>query len=91
MSPPGARAERVAALAGDARSGAALFRNSCSSCHGEDGQGGGYDFSLVQSLGFHEDAELAQAMISGRLEMPAFGEVFEDQQLADLLAHIRTF
>lgn len=85
-----ARATQIATLKGDAQAGATLFESSCQSCHGADGEGGVYDFSLVQSAQVHGDDELAQSVITGLGDMPAYGDMYDDQQIADLLAHINT-
>ncbi len=85
------RATQVAMLQGDAQAGAMLYAGECTVCHGEHGQGGVYDFDLVQSVSVHGDDELAQSIIGGLKDMPPYGNTYDDQQIADLLAHLHTF
>ena len=85
------RATQVAMLQGDARTGAVLYASDCKGCHGEDGRGGAHDFDLVQSVNVHGDDELAQSILAGSEDMPPYDNAYDNQQIADVLAHLHTF
>jgi cbb3-type cytochrome c oxidase subunit III len=82
---------------GDSRRGLALFQRNCAGCHGMDGRGG-----LAPEIGnpvFQQaatDAFIVRTMRAGRVgtAMPAFqskeAPVFTDQDIADVLAFLRT-
>jgi mono/diheme cytochrome c family protein len=82
------RAEQIANLTGDPSAGASLYITHCERCHGEDGQSGSAGVDLVGEL-HHGDAELIDVMILGKESMPSFSQQ-SDQELADLLAHLRS-
>jgi mono/diheme cytochrome c family protein len=77
-----------------------LFDSSCGKCHGSDGRGG---FPAAEGLAaprnfadaaFHAsrtDAELRDAIVRGKGQMPPFGKLFDDAQLDALVGHIRRF
>jgi mono/diheme cytochrome c family protein len=95
-----------AALPGDVKNGAALYRIECSGCHGTDLRGSGpmakglkaapdnlRDAGALLSLG---DAEMAKAISEGvvsmhdMLLMPGFGHGLSPLDLADLVAFLRS-
>ena len=92
--------------AGEAPSGesialaaAALFRTSCAGCHGVDGRGGGPDappgaaMPDLSAADYHEgrtDAEMAEAIATGRGLMPGFGSQLNARGIAALVGHVRT-
>jgi mono/diheme cytochrome c family protein len=61
---------------------------SCTDCHGDQGQG---DFGPAYEQLFAQktDWELLNTIIEGRGDMPAWGEILTDAQMADLLAYLR--
>lgn len=77
-----------------------LFDSACGKCHGSDGRGG---VPAAEGLaaprnfvdaGFQSsrtDADLRAAIVQGKGTMPPFGKLFDEQQLAQLVAHIRGF
>lgn len=88
-------------IAGDTRSEARhLFDSACATCHGRDGRGGVpaaegrppprnfVDPAFQES---RTDAELKQAIRSGKGTMPPFGALFDDEQLTLLVGHVRGF
>lgn len=82
----------LSAALGDATAGAALFTKECSRCHGEAGKGlleaRRVDMTSPAWQASMRDGTIAKTVRSGRMPvMPAFA--FSDQQLRDLLAHIR--
>ena len=78
------RAKAVLALAGDPRSGAALYDQTCAACHHKD-SGWPLTLSLYGPVGTISTA------IDGvrKTRMPSFAR-WSDQQLADLYAYLRT-
>jgi len=82
----------LSAALGDAQAGATLFARECSKCHGEAGKGlleaRRVDMTSPAWQASMRDGTIAKTVRSGRMPvMPAFA--FDDQQLRDLLAHIR--
>ncbi len=86
---PEVRAPRVVALSGDRTAGAALFSANCTPCHGEDGRGTERAPSLYDRVPPLSNLEVAATLIQGKGYMPVWGNRFEDQQLADLVAFLR--
>lgn len=69
---------------GDATIGEELFVESCSGCHNADGQGG---YGGPNLLG-HPDDHIVDYVQNGQGNMPSFPD-YTDQDLADIIAHIR--
>jgi mono/diheme cytochrome c family protein len=77
--------------------GATLFGTTCVQCHGADGKGAAYarrwnvpDLTdpAVQA---RSDEELAATIKHGKGQMPPWGGAYRDDQIAALVAHVRTF
>jgi mono/diheme cytochrome c family protein len=83
------RIDAVLARTGSASAGATQFAQTCARCHGPDGEGTGFAPSLYERVPKREDVSLVRTLIQGKGDMPAWGERFDDQRLADLLAHLR--
>jgi mono/diheme cytochrome c family protein len=76
--------------------GARLFAATCAKCHGEDGRGatpegrliGARDLTRaeVRRMGV---AEVAHQVRVGSGKMPAFGDLYSDEELEALAAHIK--
>ncbi len=89
-------------LQGDAARGAAAYRINCVACHGEHGDGQGprayfirpvpRDFVNLPDPASWDRARVWQAIADGRLgtEMPAWRQVLDAQQIADLAEHVLT-
>lgn len=80
------------AQAADPVSGAKLYQQHCRSCHGAQGQGqlpGVADFSRGEGL-LKPDSTLMATIKSGRGMMPAYRGLLDDQQILDVIAHLRT-
>ncbi len=76
-------------LSGDAEHGGLLFRINCAGCHGIAGQGlvGPSLKGLESRL---NDPQIIQQVVSGQTPpMPRFE--IEPQDMADLLAHLKSF
>src|SRR6266436_1551136 len=69
---------------------ARTFANRCTICHGGDGTGTDRAPAILTFVAAHSDAELATLVRTGRLEkgMPRFD--FTGDDMAALLAHLRT-
>jgi mono/diheme cytochrome c family protein len=76
-------------LTGDAQQGAATFASKCTSCHGVTGEGSGWAPNLYDRVPTRDDESIVQTLIQGRGNMPVWGDVLDDQELADLFAHLR--
>lgn len=83
------RVNAVLALDGLASSGATWFAANCAGCHGSTGEGSSFAPSLYTRVPNRDDESLVQTLIQGRGGMPAWGNTFNDQQLADLRAYLR--
>ncbi|MFN2224064.1 MAG: cytochrome c [Chloroflexota bacterium] len=90
---------------GDAVAGEAKFQTTCSPCHGPDAKGLpnlGKDMTTSEFIRSSSDAELLAFVKTGRppgdpanttgVDMPPKGgnPTLTDQDLADIIAHIRT-
>lgn len=77
-----------------------LFTNTCARCHGADGAGGLPLWEAGPSpQNFHDhafqasrtDDQLKQIIKNGKgTGMPAFGPLLNDEQIAQLVVHIRS-
>jgi mono/diheme cytochrome c family protein len=92
------------AYAGDAQRGEPMYQRYCSGCHGADGRGGGKNFmphiGALTRKGYTdllEDSYLASIVAEGGVAygksayMPAFGTTLSRQDIADVVAYVRTF
>jgi cytochrome c553 len=82
----------LSAAFGDASRGAALFAKECARCHGDAGKGIAearrIDMTSPAWQASMRDGVIVKTVRGGRLPlMPAFA--FSDEQLKDLLAHLR--
>jgi mono/diheme cytochrome c family protein len=89
MSIP-SRARRILELTGNADNGRATFETNCTRCHGPDGSGTSSAPSLFERVPMRDDLSILTTIIGGRLPMPAWGDRFDDQTLADLVRFLRT-
>ena len=87
---------------GDAAVGAKLYKRYCRGCHGEDGRGGAHTFMPhIENLtkkGYIEllpDSYLYLVIAEGgeavgkNAYMPAWNVKFSDQEIKDVIAHLR--
>ena len=88
---------------GDAANGAKLYKRYCAGCHGADGRGGAHTFMPhIQNLTkkdyieFLPDGYLYTVIAEGgeavgkSAYMPAWGGTLSEQEIKDIIAHIRT-
>lgn len=72
-------------LAGDE-----LYNMACSYCHGIDLEGNvGPPLGAGSDAAFEDDDFLDDRIRNGIAEMPAFGRVFTDDQIEDIIGHLR--
>lgn len=83
------RVDAILALDGTAEAGDAWFSQNCAACHGPTGEGNGFAPNLYDRVPNRDDRSILKTLIQGRGGMPSWGGTFTDQQLADLLAHLR--
>ena len=90
--------------AADARRGEPLYQSYCSGCHGVDGQGGAKNFmphvgTLTRKgyIDLMDDDYLAMVIADGgeavgkSAYMPAWKTTLSKEDIADVIAYIRTF
>ena len=93
----------AAALAGDAASGAKVYKRYCRGCHGVDGRGGAHTFmphihNLTKKgyIDLKPDEVLADIILEGgepfgmSSYMPAWKGTLSDEQIDDVISFIRT-
>ncbi len=86
---------------GDARRGRAIFKATCTACHGEFGTGKGIlaqligipmvDFTDANRMGQIGDEELIHSIREGKgAFMAAWKETFSENEIVDVAAYVRT-
>lgn len=69
--------------------GAGVYGSAgCSGCHGANGEGGAGP-NLAGNAALSDTAHVIQQIIAGGGEMPPFGDVINDQQIAAVATYIR--
>ena len=87
----------LALHAGPAASGAALFKQKCTMCHGADGKGFAAlktpDFTSTRWQSSLKDKGLAEVIKNGKkgTMMPLFGDQLKDDEIQPLIGYVRTF
>jgi mono/diheme cytochrome c family protein len=100
---PTSHAEDQPNATGDAANGAGLYKRYCRGCHGVDGQGDGLVFmphvNNLTKKGYIDqlpDQYLRHVILNGgesvgkSAYMPSFAGTLSDQQIADVIAHVRS-
>ena len=91
---PPSKLTGAAATGTGAALGEALFDVYCIVCHGENGAGGAFTtIALKEAASGMDDATLSGFISEGLpgTSMPGFGKTLTDEQIADLVAFIRTW
>jgi cbb3-type cytochrome c oxidase subunit III len=71
-------------------SGEELYNMACSYCHGIDLQGNiGPALGADSGVSLEDDAFFEERIRNGMGEMPAFGDVFTDGQINDIIVYLR--
>lgn len=84
-APPAGTASPDPAYAPDLTRGAALYRDACLPCHGASGRGGEGGGAPLSGLSV---ASIMAVTATGRNTMPAFGSVYERDELQDIAAYV---
>ncbi len=82
-----------AAYAADIVNGGQLYQTYCQSCHGAQGKPfmpGAPDFTRGDGL-MQADTALLVTIREGKNAMPSFRGILKDNQILDLIGHLRTF
>ena len=70
-------------------SGEALFKTYCASCHGSNGEGSAIaNFKISERL-VKSDEELSKTIREGKGQMPAWGFLFSEEDIKNVLQYIR--
>jgi mono/diheme cytochrome c family protein len=73
--------------------GEAIFKNVCQGCHMPDAKGA-VGAGMYPALAKNPKLEVAgypiAVVVNGQKAMPAFGGMFSDQQVADVVNYVRT-
>jgi len=81
-----------ATMAGDPAKGRGIYATRCSGCHGPNGVPTLADipnFTLGQGM-MKPDHEIMAFVKKGKTVMPGFEGVLKDEEILDVIAHIRT-
>jgi mono/diheme cytochrome c family protein len=68
--------------------GEKIFSNNCAACHGRDG-GGVVGPALADNEKLADTTHVLKRILNGKGSMPAFGNRFSDQDIADVASFIR--
>ncbi len=83
------RGEKVAALTGTAATGKPLYEANCIACHLADGTGNASGANIKNQAKTQTVTQLATTIISGKDKMVAYGSMYTDQQVADIVAYVK--
>jgi mono/diheme cytochrome c family protein len=94
---PGAFAQGAGAGGGargfTEQGGEAIYKNVCQGCHMPDAKGA-VGAGMYPALAKNPKLEVAgypvSVVVNGQKAMPAFGNMFSDQQVADVVNYVRT-
>ena len=89
---PSDHAVSIAKLTGNAENGKTLYESAdpspCSSCHGPLGKGGSGP-NIVNEVG-SETEEFIDTILTGEDSMPGYDSSLEDQEIADIIAYLKS-
>jgi len=80
-------------LAGNSVKGKQLYQRNCAHCHGDNGQPTmprAANFQKKEGLRVSDKSLMARIKRGGK-GCPAVGGMIKDQEIIDLIAHLRTF
>jgi len=91
---PGARAQIGLRASGlPQQGGEAIFKGVCQGCHMPDARGAigaGIYPALAKNAKLEVSGYPVSVIIHGQKAMPAFGQAFDDKQIADVVNYIRS-
>jgi mono/diheme cytochrome c family protein len=77
--------------------GAAIYKSKCEHCHGADGMSHTFAGKMTSAAKFGDpevakmtDADWTAVVKGGKKKMPAFGKKLTDNQIAAVVAYVRT-
>lgn len=76
--------------------GAQIYSDNCAVCHGENGEGHA-SIPLAPALNdrehawHHSDGRLQELILRGGIEMPAFEDILEDQEVVAVIRFFQTW
>jgi mono/diheme cytochrome c family protein len=79
----------VSSLTGSATAGQSLYTSNCASCHGTNATSGSAN-RPVASLAKSDSDTVIATVLSGDGEMPSFQSTLTSQQIADVVAYLKT-
>jgi len=89
------------AFGADLAKGKKIYTDKCLKCHGEKGKGDGprawdlskkpADYTDKEKMSKFTDTDLKKVVKEGKKPMPAFGAKLGDEDIAGVVAYIRTF
>lgn len=68
--------------------GKQIFETACLACHGADGKSGHGGADLTVSILTMQ--EMAEVVINGRNNMPAFGPIYDGEQVRDVAGYVKS-
>ncbi len=82
----------ITKLTGSSTNGLVVWGSNCASCHGPAGMGvTGTGPNLVAGhAADHDDTYMAKVILNGEGTMPSFSSSLSNQQIADVIAYIRS-
>ncbi len=85
----GSDTSAVTSLTGDPAVGKTLYTNNCAGCHGGDGLSGSTKRNIVSPAKSETD-KVISIILDGEDEMPGFAATLTSQQIADIVAYVKT-
>jgi cytochrome c6 len=82
-------AATIAALSGDSANGKTLYENNCQVCHGPNGKTGTANKDIVHEAK-DETTEAISTILDGDGTMPSWRAQLTNQQVADIIAYLKT-
>ena len=89
------------AIGADMAKAKIIYKDKCLKCHGETGKGDGpkadtletkaADYTDKKKMATFTDADLIKITKDGKKPMPGYATKLSDQEIADVIAYIRTF
>ena len=81
--------DAVTALTGSAAAGESVFTTNCKVCHGDDAKSGTAKRDLPDAAKSETDKAIS-TILTGEDEMQSFKGVLTNQQIADVIAYLKT-
>lgn len=79
----------ITSLSADASAGKTLYTANCASCHGSDAASGSANKNVANEVQSSSSAAV-NTILAGDGQMPSFASTLSDQEIADIVAYIKT-